>query len=398
MPAVLAEQAGFEGSYLSQFLDMPFPFDHRLTCRLLSRAWHVIADLGALMLTKRPVFEQRSLNEAEAQSQALLVGRRKLADILIRALGEDEDTANELIDFLTFSSKRSGDKGHRGLWAAPLVPIPGEDRLALALPSLITSNPLRKAEAWLEKGGLDDRQSKDTRGGHFEAELRSQVKQRLAQNQLLSDARCAERAIKKDSTFGEEIDLLVQIGSLLLIGEVKFHLTPADSHERYNHLQKLQAAAEQVRRKATLLTSRPDVIARALDITEGRAKELRAIPIIVDNQGFGFSLNIDGCQVTDSRCLLNCLGSGKLVTDAVMVPRTGERIHQETVLYASQTQAECDFEQLLACPSVLTRFSRRISWGRSTFPMPRGYNSPWKFRYSKICPGSTWHGRKRLKL
>jgi hypothetical protein len=228
MPGILAEQAGLEGSYLVQFLNMPFPLDQRLTCKLLSRAWHVIADLGMRM--SKPMLEQGSLNEAEARALALLIGRRELAEILMKALGEDKDTAYALIDFLSFSPRSSGDKGHRGLWAAPLVPIPGEERLALALPSLCTSNPLRKAEAWLEKGGLDDRKSKDTRGGHFEAELRRQIKQRLTKNQLLSDARCAEHAIKKDSAFGEEIDLLIQIGSLLLVGEVKFHLTPADSH------------------------------------------------------------------------------------------------------------------------------------------------------------------------
>ena len=182
MPGILAEQAGFEGSYLLQFLDMPFPLDQRLTCRLLSRAWHVIADLGMRM--RKPVLEQGSLNEAEARALALLVGRRELAEILMRALGEDKDTANVLIDFLSFRPKSSGDKGHRGLWAAPLVPIPGEERLALSLPSLCTSNPLRKAEAWLEKGGLDDRQSKDTRGGHFEAEPRRQVKQQLCRKSV----------------------------------------------------------------------------------------------------------------------------------------------------------------------------------------------------------------------
>ena len=318
------------------------------------------------------MLEQGSLNEGEARALALLVGRRELAKILMRALGEDKDTANALIDFLSFRPKSSGDKGHRGLWAAPLVPIPGEERLALTLPSLCASSWLGKAEAWLEKGGLDDRQSKDTRGGHFEAELRRQVKQRLAKNQLLSDARCAAHAIKKDSTFGEEIDLLIQIGSLLLIGEVKFHLTPADSQERYNHLRKLQAAADQARRKATLLVTRPDVIARALNITEARAKELRAVPLIVDNQGFGFSLDLDGCRVTDSRYLLSCLGSGKLVTHGAMNPRTGAYVNQETVFYSSQAEAERDFEQLLACPSVLTRFTRRIEWGRSTWPTASG--------------------------
>ena len=215
MPPFLVEQAGLEGSYLLQFLDQPLPLDQRLNCRRLLRAWHVITDLAQLLMEPLPDLE--SLDEAQCRALALLVGRRELVDILVKALGENLPTANALIDFLSFSPKDSMDKGHRGLWAAPLVPIPGEERFALALPVLMTSNPLRKAEAWLEKGGLDDMQSKAKRGGGFEVELRRQVRRCLAENPLLSDARCAEHAVRKVITFGEEIDLLIQIGTLLLV-------------------------------------------------------------------------------------------------------------------------------------------------------------------------------------
>jgi hypothetical protein len=326
----------------------------------------VITDLAQLLMEPLPDLE--SLDEAQCRALALLVGRRELVDILVKALGENLPTANALIDFLSFSPKDSMDKGHRGLWAAPLVPIPGEERFALALPVLMTSNPLRKAEAWLEKGGLDDMQSKAKRGGGFEVELRRQVRRCLAENPLLSDARCAEHAVRKVITFGEEIDLLIQIGTLLLVCEVKFHLTPADSRERYNHLRKLRAASEQARRKAALLITRPDVVARALGITEGRAKELRVVPLIVDNQGFGLALDVDGCRVTESRFLLNCLSSGTLVTDAAFVPRTGQQIHMKTHLYVDQAQAERELDLILADPIVLKRFTDRIRWSRSPFP------------------------------
>ncbi len=40
------EKAGLEGSYLARFLDIPFPNDPRLNCRLLLTGWHVILDLA----------------------------------------------------------------------------------------------------------------------------------------------------------------------------------------------------------------------------------------------------------------------------------------------------------------------------------------------------------------
>jgi hypothetical protein len=149
-PAFLLDRAGLEGSYLGFLLDREFPENNRFTCRFLLQAWHAIVDL-ALALA-RP-HRQREIHSLEdAQSLALLVWRRELVDVLMRALMVDQSTADAVIMFLTFGPRSGGDKGHRGLWAAPLVPIPDEDRFALALPALVMSNPLRRTEAWLEKG------------------------------------------------------------------------------------------------------------------------------------------------------------------------------------------------------------------------------------------------------
>lgn len=362
MPSFLAEKSVYECSYLAQFYEEPFPNDSRLSCELLSRTWHVIVDLAIAMMDS--VSGSSRINEAQARDLALIVGRSELTGILVKALREELDTVCALIEFLSFRHKV-----YRGLWAAPLVPIPGEDKLALALPVLMTGNPLRKAEAWLAKGGIDDSQSKNSRGLKFEVKFRNEIRRVLKSNSLLLDARCAERAIPKDSEFGEEIDLLIQVGSLLLVGEVKCHFTPTEPQERYNHVrEKLRGASKQAKAKATLLSARPDVVASALEITEKRARELRVVPLVVDSQGFGLSLEVDGCRVTDARFLLSCLGSGKLVTDAVLDLRTGQRVESETVLYSDQAEAEQMLEQLLADPPTLKRFTDRIYWGRSKFP------------------------------
>ena len=87
---------------------------------------------------------------------ALVVNRRELADVLEQALAIDVNTAEAILALLSFHAKSPDEKGHRGRWAAPLVPTPGQDKFALALPALATSYPLRKVEAWLGRGGLDD--------------------------------------------------------------------------------------------------------------------------------------------------------------------------------------------------------------------------------------------------
>jgi hypothetical protein len=190
----------------------------------------------------------------------------------------------------------------------------------------------------------------------------------IAENELLRDARCCPGEIKKSADFGEQIDLLIRLGSLLIVGEVKCWLYPADPFERFMHLRKLREAAEQANRKASVLASRPDIAAKALGLTEEECRGLRVVPLVVANQGFGFSLKVDGCLVTDSAFLLTYLGAGSIITSAAIDPRNGRMVQAVTKLYENEAQAGAKLEEVLAAPFVLNRFVDRISWSENPFP------------------------------
>jgi hypothetical protein len=370
-PIFLIERGGLEGSYLNFLLDTPFPKERRFTARSVLEAWAIILDLSRALAKELRGVDTLSLGEA--RRFALLVSRSELLDVLTRALSIDESTGEALIQFLTFAPKMAaGAKGHRGLWAAPLVPIPGEDRIALALPALAVSNTLRKAEAWLERGGLDDSLSKNARGDLFETEYRTKVAAAIERNPLLQNSNCAKAEIKKSPNFDEQIDLLVRLDSLLIVGEVKCWLYPADSIERFQHFKKIEAAAEQAVRKADLLRERPDVAAKALGLTEAEVRALRVVPLVVANQGFGFSLNARGCLITDAAYLETYLGSGSISSGMVIDHRTGRSMTTGLTLYQNEKEAADKFESLFATPPVLQRFIDRISWTTVPFPLPGG--------------------------
>jgi hypothetical protein len=201
---------------------------------------------------------------------------------------------------------------------------------------------------------------------------RQQICAAIAKNRLFKDVRCAVHGIKKDSNFDEQIDLLVRLGHLLIVGEVKFWLFPAESFERFLYLRKLKDAARQAVRKADALRRRPEVAATALGLTDDECRRLRVVPLVVANQGFGFSLNIDGCFVTDALFLRNYLGGGNLSTTAAVVPTTGRFVPFSTTLYENEAQVAGRFEAALASPYVLQRFIDRISWTVVPFPAPSG--------------------------
>ena len=365
-PPFVTERAALEGSYLKYFLDHPLPNLPGRDCRDLLAAWHVILDL-ALLLAKQ-LATTETLTGRDIRRRSLQVSSAELRRILAEALLVNEDQAGDIIEFFTFRPKVAGQKGTRGLWAAPLVPIPGSKSYALALPVLANSNPPRKVEMWLEKGGLDDSSLKQHRGDTYESEYRAAVRTAIARNDIFSNVRCAEREIKATSDFGEQIDLLIRLGDLLIVGEVKCWLFPADPFERFQHFKKLKSAAKQAARKAAAIRTRPDVAARALGLDEAEVNSLRTIPIVVTNQGFGFSLDIDGCRVVEAEFLKKYLGAGSLISGASIDMKTGQIVPVNLTLYETEKQAADRFEATMTKPAFLYRFVDRVELTFMLFP------------------------------
>jgi hypothetical protein len=365
-PPFVTERAALEGSYLGFFLDHPLPNLPGRNCYDLLAAWHVILDLGILLAKECRAIE--SLTSADIRRASLQVSGSELCRILQEALLIGVQDARDIVEFFTFYPKVAGQKGSRGLWAAPLVQIPGRNQYTLALPVLAMSNPPRKVEMWLEKGGLDDTTLRQHRGDTYEAEYRSTIGAAITKNSIFSEAHCAEREIKATSDFNEQIDMLIRLGDMLIVAEVKCWLFPADPFERFQHFKKLKLAATQAVRKAEAIRTRPDVAAKALGLSEDEVRALRTVPIVVTNQGFGFSLEIEGCRVVEAAFLKTFLGTGSLIAGLSMDVRTGATTPIDMTLYQTEKQATDRFESIIAKPAVLYRFVDRIEEKFMPFP------------------------------
>jgi len=369
MPAYNFERAALEGSYLADFLSAEMLDNPALNVTNLLLAWHAIYDIARLLVNRAPL--KSGVSPEQARALALLVRRSLLCDAVARALRISAADADTIVTFLTFRFQTGGkkkDPGNKGLWAAPLVEVPETDELALPLPVLTTSNPARRAEAWLEKGGINDRNPRVSRGDTYEALYRSRVVEAIAGNTKFSNGRAAQNEIKKTKVFGEQIDLLVAFGALCLIGEVKFFLMPADLHERERYDEKLREAAVQAKRKAAALNARRDVIAAHLGISLAEAQALKLLPLIVTAQGYGFSTKVDEVLVVEAEFLRLYLKGDDLVTDRAFVPATGRYTDVSHALYGSEIAAARNFEAVMSKPYVLTRFLDRIKWGETRFP------------------------------
>ncbi len=377
LPVYLIERGALEGSYVADFIDSPLPIDSRLSVVLLLQAWHVLLDLARLLAARAPL--PTTLSPGEACKLAMAVDRTTLARALAKALQVAPEVADAVIAFLTFAFQTGGSKkarGNKGLWAAPLVPVPASDeqQLLLPLPVLATSNPARRAEAWLEKGGIHDANPVDARGDRYEAIYRSKVCNAVASNKTFKTARCAADGIPMTLGFDEQIDLVVAFGGLCLVGEVKFFLMPADPHECERFDVKLATAAGQARRKEAALRARPDVLAHALGIDVVEASSLKLLPLVVTNQDYGFSTRVDSVLVVEAAFLRTYLASGEIVTDMVISAVGKRSITGAMTLYGTEQSAARRFETQMSAPYVLTRFLKRIAWKET--PLPTLANGP----------------------
>jgi len=365
IPAYAMCSAGLEGSYLAPFLERQLPKLPNLTPALLMRAWHIILDLAEVLADRR---QKPSFSDVGSLRQwALTVRRKELVYILTETLGVSEPAAEEILSFFSWSRGT-----YKGLWGAPLIPLPSSDDLVLAHSVLATSNVIRRVEIWITKGGLDDRLRRAARGRSFEAQLRSDVRDELQKNAIVRDAACAEHQVKKTAAFPEEIDLLVRFGSLLLVGEVKCLLFPADASERFNHLSKLKSACRQARDKASAISGALGVASRALGIDESIIKTLKVVPIVVLNQGFGTSLRFHDCVITDAWFLKLYLRAGSYVSEGVFNPDGGGMSQATRTLYRSSSEAAERFERTMRQPPPLQRFRDMVRWGAFDFPTADG--------------------------
>lgn len=357
---------GLERSYLAPFLERPLPAYPALTSALLLRAWYVMLDLTQVLADARP---RSSFSDVESvRKWALVVRRDELVDALVRALSLTSAVAEQIVVILSWT------KGtNKGLWGAPLVPLPGTlDTFAMAESVLATSNVIRRMEIWLTKGGLDDTLSSAPRGKSFEAQLRADFRTAIAENPIVHETASIEHAIKKGNGFPEEIDFLVRFDSLLLVGEVKCLLFPADSRERFNFLRKLRPACAQASRKAAAIVAHPGVAAQALGLPETVVQGLRPIPLVVLNQTFGVSLVVDDCVVIDAQFLDLYLGSGSYFSEGIADPRGGTGAAALHHLYRSAADAVSHFASTMRRPPPVQRLLSLLRWTSFTFPTSTG--------------------------
>jgi hypothetical protein len=365
------ENTILEESYLGQFIDSPLPaVPHNMTCRDLQKVWMILRDCAHVLAEKCK--ERRLLDVASLEQHSLLIRRKELERAIIQCAGMTAAQAQAAIQVFTCNPDDTRTLFSKGLWACPLLSLDDGECLAMVLAPIAVGSAIRRVENWLDRGGNSDRLPYVRRGLRYEAWVRREIALALAENESLPNARIAAESLDRTAEGGEQIDLLIRLGGLLIVGEVKCLLAPVESMERYNYLTNLEKAGSQASRKADWIVQHRDAAAEALGLGEAEVKSLRPVPIVVTNQGIGFGLLVDGARVVDFHFLRLYFQDGEYVAGTALDVARGVAVPHYHRLYQTEREASDRFEETTADPPTLRRFKEAAVWVDNQFPTSDG--------------------------
>jgi hypothetical protein len=215
-------------------------------------------------------------------------------------------------------------------------------------------NLLRSIEEWLRIGGLD----LGVRGPLFEQHSRIM----LAASNALPNVRIAPDSIDLGE-LGGDVDLCIQIGATILIGEVKCSLFPASPLEDHNYERILAGAAGQAARKAALVAEDPITILGAQGFSVEQGSPVRVHPFVLTNLPLGAGRNYSGVPVVDLAILNKYFGEGYLDKYVSQYPDGHVERGKRVVFYANYADAALQIRGYLESPPQIVTL-REISHER----------------------------------
>lgn len=345
-------------SYAAAFLDEPLGGDPRLTATLLETAVCVLQDLVELRLPRST--DPGDIDDSDPPDLALAFPRGQLTGLLQASLGIEPDVAEMCIDRL--SANPFGNLTplfNIGLWHRPLVPSRDAQTIMIAAGALVWGSPVRRVERWLQEDVGTSDLSKTPAGIRYEAALRDALSEGIAGNPLLADVPPAVTSIASGQA-AEEIDLLLLIGSTVVVGEVKCLVGPGEPVDRHNHVRKLEAACKQAGRKARWLRNNPGELDARLGAGAGQC---RVQPLVVINQSHGVEWEYHDTPITDARFLELFVSQSEMIIAGLLYSEPSKPPEFFTrTLYSDAAEAEDRIPGIFVEMPGMDLFRDSISW------------------------------------
>lgn len=355
-----------EGSYLSEFLDIPLEDAENVTLRDLVKALWVLECIAfeKYKLAKNKVFTSyRSVSDL-----ACRIKLSTLTSILERSLFVSHSKAVLIVDSLRLSPDDEKTCFRDGLWQRPLVNLGGGE-VAVVAPSVINGAKVRFCERRIFGSSGGELRKSSPQGIAFESAVRAASEEGLSSNDYVKDFYVLPHALKRLSPDGEEIDLLVRIGETVIVGEVKCFIAPNEPIERHNYKQKLEDASEQALRKAGWAQVNSTIIAELLQFG-GDGRMLNFVPLVIINHRIGSGIEINDVTICDAHFWKLLVSDGKYTSSAVL--SAGKEVPVITTLYNGESELIDFVRNEFPRMPPLQPFLDAEKWEQMPFPTASG--------------------------
>lgn len=339
--------------YYTGYSAFQAPRLHGATIHHVINCWAVLRSLARCLMDTPTVPPQTPLGDALlVHVAAPRVDKTALRNAVAEALGVTLTVSQALIEFLTFDPADKSDTGKNELWTQPLIPY-NDDTLLMLFTPLLWGTTQRNVNIWLRQMGAD----LGARGNSFETHVRQTLAQFAQGSRLNKHLRILPHAFKFNLAKGveppyEDIDLLLLIGTTLLVGEVKCFLQPADTLSTFQHRDKVIDACAQVARKIERIRQHEKSFRKQCLKANVRLPDKFVIqPLVVLNGPAHCGLPYNGIPIVDIFILRTFLTG--MVRQHITENVHGVIAEQQTLLYTDLKSAEANLATYLCAPPQL---------------------------------------------
>lgn len=349
--------------YSSIATNYPFITDTRLA---KLNGMHVM-DLFALFSEVQSLVEKVSTHVSNvdkaiisAQDQVDFTFKIRFASLVAYLEAKTNFHRSNITSFLSvLIYDLNNDNTRLNLWVTPL--LRDADDLILPIGLVANANPYALIDNWYEAGGL----SLIERGNHLEVYIRQELQRLLKQHDYGYHLPKRKKFIGTDGKY-EEVDLVLNLKTVLLIAEIKCIKYPFDPRDFYNSEKILRNGATQLNRKVSFLLENETLFQQ--DIGEYSPKEV--VRAVITNFPFFSGLIFDDVPVVDIFLLESYFGGGIVGKSSISMEKIEESIQHK--YYSNEDEFSANLNAFLRNPKPIENlhkmFARRDEHIFGEFP------------------------------
>lgn len=360
--------SGLRPEYYEDLLDQTQSKLGGGTLRELTVAWLAIRSISIAESANH--IETDIESEIHLSEFSKIYNREELVNAISIALASDSKKAEVFVEFMTFRGETK-----QTLWTHPLIKLPNGHFCMLSL-ATEHADSTYVLERWMGYLGMNV----SKKGNPFEIQVKSRLKAARCSDEIKGQIWVLQPQFKFNSGIPgsrtEEIDLVLTLGSTVILGEVKCSITPTESVDFFNNREIISGAADQIRRKAKAVESGRKVFVKSLAKRGKRLPEdFKIVPVVVVNNPIFVGRDIDGIPVTDLLILERYI-EGFLIERA-RVDAAGNVVPEHALkFYGDLKDAEANILGYLLNPPQLRHLQSGLKPRAASIPINRLIGGP----------------------